>query len=598
MQEKNNRKKAKVLFLFILISFGFVIFVGTLFYWAKIDRRLPKLQTSDKNTALRGDILSADGYTIATSKKLYKVMVDTRNIDPNKKDIFINLYAIYSGDSPKRVKKMINRYKGNVILSYSIDAQKAKYIQDLSRKLFSLKVFKAYEDPKTKTAFLRGMSVVESGEKRIYPNKDVLTPYIGYVKKIEKDEITKVKGVKGVERSYENKLAPIQDALIVGPKDIGHNVILNRDSEATKRIDGLNVVLSISMKLQKSIENILDVYKQKLKAKEMVAAVIKSDTGEFLALASSNRFDPDNIKRKDYKNLNPSATEYSYEPGSVIKPITLALLLREDKVNPYDLVNTHKGRYKLGKRIIRDTHDFEYLSAEDIIVHSSNVGILQLAQRLEPMEYYQGLRDFGFSLKSGVDLPYEHEGIIPSRKRFRSNVYKATVGYGYGLQTTFMQVLRAYNVFNDKGRLVSPYIGVYLVGNDGKKHALPKPLETQVLPVSIAKRMKRILVKTVEEGTGKKAKVEGLDIGGKTGTAHIAINGRYENVYNGSFFGFANDKKHKFTIGVLSVQPKAKYKYFGSQSAAPVFKRIVEAMVEENYLTPKIVDTNETKKKK
>lgn len=594
MQEK--RKKAKVLFLFILISFGFIIFVGTLFYWAKIDRRLPKLQTSEKNTALRGDILSADGYTIATSKKLYKVMVDTRNIDPNKKDIFVKLYSIYSGDNPKKVKKMINRYKGNVILSYSLNAQKAKSVQELSRKLFGLKVFRAYEDPKTKTAFLRGMSVVESGEKRIYPNKDVLTPFVGYVKKIEKNEITKVKGVKGVEYYYEDKLAPIQDALIVGPKDIGHNVILNRDSEAKKRIDGFSIVLSISMKLQKNIENILDEYKEKLKAKEIVAAVIKSDTGEFLALASSNRFDPDNIKRKDYKNLNPTVTEHSYEPGSVIKPITLALLMREDKVNPYDLVNTHKGRYKLGKRTIRDTHDYQYLSAEDIIVHSSNIGILQLAQRLEPIEHYQGLRDFGFSLKSGVDLPYEHVGIIPSRKRFRSNVYKATVGYGYGLQATFMQILRAYNVFNDKGRLISPYIGVYLVDNYGKKHSLPRPLETQVLPVSIAKRMKRILVKTVQEGTGKIAKIEGLDIGGKTGTAHIAVNGRYENIYNGSFFGFANDEKNRFTIGVLTIEPKAKYKYFGAQSAAPIFKKITKTLIEESYLVPKIVDSNKSKK--
>lgn len=593
MQEE--RKKAKILFLFIIISFGFIIFVGTLFYWAKIDRELPRLQTSEKNTALRGDILSADGYTIATSKKLYKVMVDTRNIDPNKKDVFVKLYSIYSGDDPKKVKKLINRYKGNVILTYSLDAQKAKTIQDLSRKFFSLKVFKAYEDPKTKTAFLRGMSVVESGEKRIYPNKDVLSPFVGYVKKIEKDGITKVKGVKGVEYSYEDKLAPIQDALIVGPKDIGHNVILNRDSEVKKRIDGFNIVLSVSMKLQKNVENILDNYKEKLDAKEMVAAVIKSDTGEFLALATSNRVDPDNIKRKDYKFLNPTATEHSYEPGSVIKPITLALLMREDKVNPYDLVNTHKGRYKLGKKIIRDTHDFDYLSAEDIIVYSSNIGILQLAQRLEPIEYYQGLRDFGFDQKSGVDLPYEDKGIIPSRKRFHNNVYKATVGYGYGLQTTFMQILRAYNVFNDKGRLISPYIGVYLVDNYGKKHTLPSPPETQVLPVSIAKRVKRILVKTVQEGTGKKAKVDGLDIGGKTGTAHIAVNGRYENIYNGSFFGFANDEKHKFTIGVLAVEPKAKYKYFGSQSAAPVFKKIVEALVEENYLTPKIVENNESK---
>ncbi len=587
MDMKIDKKKAKVLFLFTTITFGFIIFLGTLFYWSKIDRRLPALQTSETNTALRGDIISADGYTIATSQKLYKVMIDTRNIDKNKQDIFVKMYCIYAQDDPKRVKKILNKYEGSVILSYSLDGKKAKLLQELSRKLFALKVFVPYEDKKTKTAFIKGMDIVESGEKRLYLSDDILSPFVGYVKKIEKNEITKIQGVKGIEKSYEDRLAPIQDALIIGPKDIGNNVILNRYSKAKNRLDGFNVVLSVSLKLQKTIENILDTYKQKLQAKEIIAAVLKSDTGEILALASSNRFDPNNITKKDYKKLNPTALEYSYEPGSVMKTITLALLLREDKVNPYDLVNTHKGRYKLGKRIIRDTHDFAYLSAEDVIVYSSNIGILQLAQRLEPIEYYRGLRDFGLSQKTGIDLPYEKQGLIPSLKLFKSDIYKATVGYGYGLRTTFMQILRAYNVFNDKGRLVSPYIGVYLTDANFQKHFLNKPLQTQVLPVSIAKRMKRILIKTVQKGTGQNAKVQGLEIGGKTGTAHIAVNGRYENIYNGSFFGFANDEKNGFTIGVLTIEPKAKYKYFGSQSAAPVFKKIVNALIEQDYLVPK-----------
>ncbi len=432
------------------------------------------------------------------------------------------------------------------------------------------------------------MSVVESGEDRIYPHADLLAPIVGYVKKIEKNEITKIKGVKGVERFYEDKLAPIQDAKIVGPRDIGNNIIRNRNAQLKNRIDGFDIILSVSLKLQKAVERILTSYKKELQAKEIVAAIMKSDTGEFIALASSNRFDPDNIRRKDYKSLNPSSIEFAYEPGSVIKPITLALLLREDKVNPYDLVYVHNGKYKLGHRIIRDAHEFTYLSAEDVIVHSSNIGILQLAQKLEPVEFYQGLKDFGFSLKSGIDLPYERVGNMPSTKKFRSSIYKATVGYGYGIQATFMQVLRAYNVFNDGGKLITPYLGAYYIADDNQKYELTRPHKTQVLPVAVAKIMKRILIKTVVKGTGKNAKVEGLEIGGKTGTAHIAEKGGYSRRYNGSFIGFANDEKHKYTIGVWTREPKKKYHYFGSQSAAPVFKGIVEAMVKEDLLNPKI----------
>lgn len=582
--EENDKKKGKVLFLFLLIIFGLIIFLTTLFYWTTIDRRLPRLQVSDGNTALRGSILSADKYTIATSKKLYKVMVDTRNIDKNKLDLFVNLYCIYSGDKPKRVKKLILSNRANIILSYKIDAKRAKYLQDLSRKLYKMRVFISYIDKRSGNAILRGMSVVESGEDRLYVNGTVLSPVVGYVQKIEKGEITKIIGVKGIERYYEDKLSPIQDALIVGPKDIGNNVILNRNSLVKKRIDGYSVVLSISMKLQKSIEDILDKQKMALNAKEILAVVMKSDTGEILALASSNRFNPNNITRKDYKSLNPSVSEFAYEPGSVMKPIILSLLLREDKINPYDLVNTHNGRYKLAGSIIRDSHPFKFLSAEDVIVYSSNVGMIQLAEKLDPIEYYQGLRDFGFAQKTQVDLPYEHSGYIPSPKKFQNSVYRATVGYGYGLQTTFIQLMQAFNVFNNKGRLVKPHMGVALIGDNGTKYAIAKPTQKQVLPMSIAKKMKRILIKTVKEGTGESADVQGLEIGGKTGTAHIAKDGRYEDIYNGSFIGFANDDKNRYVIGILAREPKKRGSYYGAKSAAPVFKKITEAMILENFL--------------
>lgn len=587
MEKKIDKKKAKILFLFSLVTLGFFIFLGTLFYWTQIDRRLPRLQTSESTTALRGNIISADGFTVGTSQKLYKVMVDTRNIDPGKRELFVNLYSLYSGDDPKKVLKRLKKNKGNVILSYKIDAKSAEYLRELARKLYKQGVFQTYEDPKTGLAFLRGMNIVESGEDRMYPNKDALTPVVGYVKKVEKNKVTKVAGVKGIERYYEDRLHPIQDALVIGPKDVGHTVILNRDSEAKKRVDGYSVKLSVSMKLQKIIERILDEKKAELDAKEIIVGVMKSDTGEMLALATSNRYDPDNIRRSDYPSLNASALEYIYEPGSVMKSITFALLLREGKVNPYDLVRTYGGKYKLGRYLIRDTHESgEWISAEDVIVYSSNIGTVQLAQKLDPVEFYQGLKDFGFTEKSGIDLPYEATGSIPPLQKFNSETYKGTVGYGYGMQANFLQIMKAYNVFNNKGRMVTPYIGVYFQTSDGKRYNVPKPEESQVLPISIAKRMRGILMKAVRKGTGTRARTEGLEIGGKTGTAHISVKGKYERIYNSSFMGFANDKEHRFTIGVLVREPKKKYHYFASLSAVPVFKAVVDHMVEEQYLVP------------
>lgn len=570
----------------MVVLVGFIIFLGTLFYWATIDRRLPRLEHSEVNYALRGNIISSDGFKIATSQKLYKAIIDTRNVDPKKFDLFVKLYSLYSGDDPKAVAATLNANSGTTVLSYKIDSKSAKYLQELSRKLYKLGVFKSYEDPKTGVAFLHGLSVIESGEYRLYPSGDSVTPIVGYVKKLEQRNITKSTGVKGIERFYEDKLSSVQDSLIIGSRDISNAIILDGNSISSRRFDGYDVHLTVSLKMQKIVENLLDKYQKNLEAKEIMVGILNSETGEFVTLASSNRFNPDSIDKKDYGALNISAVEYIYEPGSVMKPITLALLLRANKVNPYDIVNVYGGSYKLGTKVIKDDHKADKFSVEDIIVYSSNIGIAQIAQKLDAVEFYQGLKDFGISVRTGVDLPFENPGIIPAMNRFNSPIYKATVGYGYGMNATFMQLIKAYNVFNNNGRMLTPRLVKKLVSPTGQELFPEKVPDPQIVTPAIAKRIQKILIKVVQEGTGTKTKMEGLEIGGKTGTAHIAEDGEYVKSYNGSFFGFVNDKKNRYTIGVVVREAKKRQAYFAAQSAVPVFKEVVEKLVDNGYLTP------------
>lgn len=584
--EQSGAKKIKILFLFFIVLLGFLVFFGTLFYWATIDRRLPKLEHKEVNHALRGNIISSDGFKIATSQKLYKAIVDVRNIDPNKVDLFIKLYSLYSGDDPKKIETIIKSNKASTVLSYRIDSKSAKYLQELSRKLYKLGVFRSYEDPKTGVASLRGLSVLESGEDRLYPVNDSATPIVGYVKKEEQNNVTKTTGVKGIERSYEDKLSSVQDSLVVGARDISNAIILDGNSISSRRYDGYDVHLTLSLKMQKIIESVLDKHEKTLDAKEIIAGIVNSETGEFVALATSNRFNPDSIDKKDYGSLNISAVEYIYEPGSIMKPITFALLLKANKINPYDIINVYGGKYKIGTKEITDEHKDDKYSAEDIIVHSSNVGTAIIAQRLDAMEFYQGLKDFGFSVRSGVDLPFENPGIIPALNRFNSPIYKATVGYGYGMNATFMQVLKAYTVFNNNGRIVTPKLVKKLVSPSGQELFPEKTNDPQVISAAASKRMQKILMKVVQQGTGTGTKMQGLEVGGKTGTAHIAEDGVYVKSYNGSFFGFVNDKKSKYTIGVLIREAKKRKAYFAAQSAVPVFKELIEKLVENGYLTP------------
>ncbi len=583
MTNRNKSKKILVLFLFLIV--GFILFLSSQFYTVVHERRIPSLFTSDEKRAERGEILSADGFHIATTQQLYKAVVNTRNIDPDKKELFIRLFSIYSGISEKEIEKRLDSRQGSVVLSYHINPQDAQYLKSLAYKLRRMKVFVEYVLPNG-NHILHGLNIIPSGEKRRYPYQDLLTPIVGYIHKVEEDRYTRVRGVKGIEKSFDNELNAQQDGKQFGPRDVNSYMILNKKSYTKPDINGLNVQLSIPVTLQKRVEKIVSTMKEKLNADEIMAVIMESSTGKVISLASSNRYQPNNIHRSDYPSLNTNAIEYSFEPGSVLKPIVFSLLLEHKLVNPYDLVNGHNGRMKMGRKTIIDEHKFDWLSAENVIVHSSNVGIAQLAQKLPALEYYQGLIDFGFGQKSGLHLPYEKRGSVPAINQLKSEIYKATASYGYGIDVNVMQILKAYNTFNNRGRMLKPYIVAGLVDMHGNVRSMTPEGSVQVISQATAERMKKILIKTVNEGTGVGAITPGLEVGGKTGTAHIAEKGRYVNKYNTSFFGFANDEKKHYTLGVTVIQPKANH--FASLTAVPVYKQIVDLLVEFDYLKPKL----------
>jgi cell division protein FtsI (penicillin-binding protein 3) len=460
---------------------------------------------------------------------------------------------------------------------------------------------------------LRGLSINESGEKRIYSYEDTLTPVVGYITKYESENAkTKVKGIKGLEKKFDDLLNNTKDGILSGKRDVLSYISFNKDSIIKQRVDGANLILNIPLKLQKNNEMILDMYKEKLHADEIILSIMDNKTGKVLSLASSNRFNPENILQKDIPSLNVNAIEYQFEPGSVIKPIIISLVMDKNRIKKNELFfayNTKgkpnskgefpRGRYKIGRFTIKDDHEFKkhYLTVDDIVIYSSNIGTLQLAQRLSGAEFYEGIKRFGFTRKTGIDLPYEKTGVIPKIWQFSANdkekednIFKATVSYGQGMTATFMQILKAYSVFNNNGEIVTPKIVSYIDIND-EKYKEDKLKNEKIISAKTANEIKRMLVKTVQEGTGVAAKIDGLEIGGKTGTAQIARGGRYLKKYISSFFGFVNDGKNSYTIGVTVMNPistgKYWYYHYASWSAVPVFKEIVNNLVKLNYLTPK-----------
>ncbi len=613
IEEKDNKvKKIAILFLFIL--FLLIILLFSVFDTMKSFRRLPSLETSKKELSVRGDIISADNFKITTSKKIYKASIDTRHLDENKKELFIKLFSIYSNISIKKVAKKIDdslKDPGNLVLSYNIDSKTAKNLKELSFKLQKLKVFKARKVQGGK--ILRGLSINESGEKRIYSYEDTLTPVVGYITKFEsKNGKTKVKGIKGLEKKFDKLLNNTKDGILSGNRDVLSYISFNKKSTIKQREDGANLVLNIPLKLQKNNEIILDMYKKKLSADEIIISIMDNRTGKILSLASSNRFNPEQIQQKDIPSLNVNAIEYQFEPGSIMKPITIALVMDKNRIKKNELLFAYnkngkpnakgeypRGQYKLGRFTIKDDHKFKkhYLTLDDIVIFSSNIGTLQYAQRLSGPEFYEGMKRFGFTRETGIDLPYEKKGVMPkiwqfsaNDKKKKDNVYKATVSYGQGMTATFMQMLKAYSVFNNDGKAITPRILSHIKINEDK-YEEDSLDNKRIITKKTAREIKRLLIKTVNEGTGRAAKIEGLEIGGKTGTAQIARGGKYLKKYISSFFGFVNDGENSYTIGVTVLNPNSKgkywYYYYASWSAVPVFKEMINNLVKLNYLTPK-----------
>ncbi|EHT8327806.1 penicillin-binding protein 2 [Campylobacter coli] len=599
MQEHKKNRVSKVAFAYCMALFFMIIFLSSTFFLTS-KRHIPNTEKDQYSLALRGNIITKDNFTITSSRQIYRAEIDLRSINKDKFDLFLKLFQIYSGisdDEIADIKKRIQKQKKrsyHFILSQNLDSKQASYLRDLAKKLYIQGFFKAFTNNLGKVE-TRGLSIIEHEEDRIYMSKDALTPAIGYTKMVldPQSGILKNVGVKGLEKYYDDCLSPLQNEKIQGLKDIGGNIILNLNSLQQKKIDGCLLYLNISLKLQKSIEKAIDGRNEDLKANEIIVGVMDSKTGQILALASSRRYDPQN-RGKDLSVLNTSAIEYGYEAGSVIKPFIFTTALRLGKLKTDEVINTYGGAYKLGRFTIRDDHKMDQMTMEEVIRYSSNIGMIQIAKRLSNLEIIAGLKIFKFGEKSGIDLPYEQKGEIPNSKRLR-DIEKSVLSYGYGLKTTFIQLLAAYNVFNNNGVYITPHLAEKFY-QDGRFVSLEEDIKKEViLTPQAAQTMQKILIDVIEKGTGKKAITQGIIVGGKTGTARIAERQGYtSNRYNASFFGFANDTKHNYTIGVLVRNPTKPYSYYAAQSALPMFKDVVDILINEDFLTPIITENNQT----
>jgi len=579
-------RSAILLAFFIGIFLLLVIFLVTIAKTISSERQTDNKFVTLENKAIRGKIISADNFVVSYSQKQFRAEVHTQSIDPKKKDLFVKLFSIYSGIKEKKVlKKFMHKGKpiqGRVVLCKNLNFRLASDLKSLGYKMNKLGIFRPL-NPK-KPHLIYGLDILPSSERRYFPHKKLLTPLVGYVRTVVEHDYKIPKGVKGLEKTYSAYLKPEINGVIHGKRDVLGTLLRDGATKEVKRIDGMDLHLNIALDFQHSVEQVIDAMKQQVAAQEIMVAVMESKTGKILSLASSERFNPKNIHQNEVPFLNPNFSEYLYEPGSVMKPLTLAIALDHKKVNLQTPIALG-GKFKVNKSYtITDDDYFKELTPKGIIMHSSNIGIAKIAWKLSGQELYDGWRNFGLSKHSGIDLSRELRGRIKTASQLNHKVYSANMAYGYGMYANFMQLIKAYSAFNNNGIAVTPRIVNYLTDSKGKVYDVESEVGSlQACSAKTAGTIHDILLATVNRGTGTAAQYDGLEVGGKTGTAQITDKKRYIEKYHSSFYGFVNDKEgHKYTVGVFVIKPKKVY--FASQTAAPTFHKVVNQMVKHHYL--------------
>jgi len=565
-----DKDTLKIGILFIIIVSLVLIFLIRVVYIIlnKPDTFISTI-ISHKNSAIRGKIISKDNFIIAKSKKMYSVAVIPKYINPNKKQLLINLLSIYTNKPTNYFRKILTSSKRIVILK-NIPNKIKDDLKYLSNLLTIKHVFLANKN----TNIIYGLDIFEEHPKRIYPFENRLEPIIGYLRIRNNKRIG-----MGLEKYYDEILMPKQNGYIKGYRDVKNRIILDNNAIIKPKINGENLKLNINLVLQGKIENMLQQMKKEMNATEVLSVIMETKTGKIISIASSNRYNPSHIKTADLPYLKISHIQYSYEPGSVMKPIILSLLLKNHKVKIFEVFNAYNGTYKLTKHFtIYDDTPFKWLNVIQAIIHSSNIVFAQLGMRLTAQEFRKGLLSFGFYQKSNIDLPYEYRGSLFTEKGFLSKIHRASNAFGYAMQVNLIQLLKAYNTFNNEGIIITPKIA-YKYGDTIIEHD-----KKEIISPTIAQTILNILRKVVTQGTAKATNIKGLFIAGKTGTAKMNQNGHYvDGLYNTSFIGFANDKSHKYTIATLVIKPDKKH-YFASQSSVIVFKYIINIMLEMNIL--------------
>lgn len=534
--------KAKTTFVFFLLLFMFTAVAVKAFYVQIINRDKliayshSQIMRESKSYPKRGHILDRMGEPLAINIQKFNLFTFGKNL----KELRSELNAI---------KKFIPNLNINEVFKNAKERKKFTWVaRKVELESDAVKEFKKLNS-----------IILEAQSSRFYPNHELLSQTLGFVG-VDND------GLSGVEYFFNEKLKG--EAIIRKYyKDAKGRPVKYKSSILDHQAE--DITLSIDKDIQASLEEYLKEGVEKAEAKMGGAAVIDSETGEIWAMANYPTFDPNDINSKDKNHLKLSFITDPFEPGSIFKTLTVVSAMENKIVSDDTNYYCERGKLKVGKHLITESdssHNFEWLSVEDILKYSSNIGTTKIAFDLTYPTLHKSLLNFGIGEKTGVEIPGESRGILDESKNVPA-IRLSNISFGQGVATTGIQMLKAYSSIANGGFEITPTI--LKINKKAKKK--------RIISKETVNKITDILIKAVDEGTGSKARIKHFQIAGKTSTAQRPDeNGGYSGYVSG-FIGYPVNVDKRFVVFVYVDNPKGHY--YGNLVAAPIFQKITKSIL-------------------
>jgi cell division protein FtsI (penicillin-binding protein 3) len=433
---------------------------------------------------------------------------------------------------------------------------------------------------------------------RLYPQNDLLAEVLGYLDREHKAQA----GVEFSQSSLlERKVAKYQLTKTGGNKGV---ILPDRVTPDFLHTDDLKLRLTVDLRLQRAARQALRQKMKEWNARRGTVIIMDADTGALRSLVVEPTYDPNNYSRdvQNYSKIvgasrapillqNASVSDL-YEPGSTFKPIAVAIALENRVITPQTTIQDN-GRIDVGIDTIRnsDKKGNNRIDIAQILQRSSNVGMVQIMQKLKPNVYYDWLQRIGLGQKYGIDLPLEARGELRSRREFvASPIYPANAAFGQGFSLTPVQLVTLIGSIANGGKLVTPHVVEGLFDSAGVRKDKPvRPEPHQIFSPATAQAVLEMMETVVTKGSGDKAKIPGYRIAGKTGTSQKAVMGGYkqDDKKITSFVGILPvNGQHRYVVFAAIDEPKGKEKAFGSNVAAPIVKSVMESLISIEGIPP------------